>query len=87
MVTVLFYKKWVEFWHLSGIDSDDTVHKGTTTESRGAPPHQGVHQELEGNQSGEGGLPPCLWTVHKRGADAGYELVCAIVVLRGGKWT
>ena len=50
--------------------------------SRGATPHRGVHQEVADNHSGEGGLSPCLCTVHGRGADAGDDPDGALVVSR-----
>ena len=37
--------------------------------SRGYPPHRGVHQDMVGNNSGKGGLPPHIWALQRGGAD------------------
>ena len=51
----------------------------------GAPPHWGVHQEEADDHSREGGLPPCLCTVHVWGADDGDDPVGTMVVSRRDK--
>ena len=47
--------------------------------------HWGVHQEAAYYHSGECGLPPRLYTVHRGGEDAGYEPGGVLVESRRGK--
>ena len=56
-------------------------------ERRGYLPHRGVPQEVAGNHSVKGGLPPHIWAVHGGGEDSGEETVGTMVGLRRGKLT
>ena len=49
-------------------------------------PNMSVHQEVADKYIGEVGMPPCLWTVNRGGADAGDETYSALVGSRCGKW-